>query len=976
MRLRELYETINLFEAYDTKVAKLHKEFAQMRAGFPEKPETQWGPAVPAIPGDPNVPDETQLAELVGFAEQAFKSGAKPSEQAMQWYLSLLETYYKQNDPKFAGKFAAMCGNYQFTDFTSLNNDLAHFFTSEYANSKYIKDLVKAIRPATTTVNALIANATAAEQKIIADNKKQQELDNRPDIELLEGDSIILPVGKYNWWVLPHSTHPPESKAMGHCGNASRSENYLLSLRSVKPAWPVLTFEWNRDDKLLYQSKGPFNAKPGNKFHPYILALILSDLISGISSRYSYQPANDFSVFDLSANDLRTVAEQKPVLIETQIEKYPIDILRAPGDIIKDYPNFRNLAIRKHPGLSAIIREDGTVDDSNETWEDAIQRSPDLLIYAPDTLNDWEARVALLLRQQPNLLGYCSAKIRGNYNIMKQVLEVKPEAIETVPLRAPSYNDLAIIAVSRRHRLLEAIPENLRTFELCKAAVKNFADTSHGYDAIPVDKLMQIMNLHTFTKEQQRELTEPLVRFDETGVLYNLLPDKDKSKDLADGILRNIRIHNSLSHAEKSERARNVFEHTPKSVMSEDDYKSFAVQVAIIDMSIVPKEIWTEDFMRAYVIWMPPTGEKLQEFLNTDMYKALNPQDMLSIDSTISYVISTGFDAVSDKYRDDILSYLRLAKDAVRRSNASLDKILKYINDHFTEIENDDVISRRCYFIYDTIIAKGYKTIDDLVMPKGTTNRDYKNLVDNSMKGECSNLIGLPDDLVAKNRKWYVDKVIEFLSAQEVDNADKLYNAIAQYSISDDIYADIFEHLADIDGDEVGYNIVNHISLSSFAKTDFLHDVYPVVMGSIVEHKILNKNPGLIKEASNIFAEVFSEDDVNWFQAVAREAFRSYFDRKSSNADCLEIFNGFNFNVLQPWILKYAVEKAPYPNRRGTTHINTKPMQQVYNWAMSKPAYQDIAYYVAQKFDLGPAEIVGDDNVEDVDDYNIYNDNF
>jgi len=924
----------------------------------------------------PGTPGEQELNARVEWAKTTLVK-----EQAILWYVTLFEYSVKYNetqDPTFQTEFNKMWGegNYQFQGFDKLQTELTHFFAGDYGNNQHMSNVLKAIRPATTTVNALIENATAAEQRIIADNKKQQELDNRPDIELLNGDSILLPVGKYNWWVLPHSSHLPESKAMGHCGNASTPDNYLLSLRSIKPVWPVLTFEWNSDDKLLYQSKGPLNAKPGNKFHPYILSLIMSNLISGINSRYSYQPANDFSVFDLSANDLRTVAAQKPVLIENQIEKYPIDILRAPGDVIKDYPNFRNLAIRKHHGLSTIIAEDGTIDQSHETWEDAIQRSPDLLIYAPDTLNDWESRITLLLRQRPDLLGYCSAKIRGNYNIMKMVLEVKPEAFETVPLRAPSYNDLAIVAVSKRHKLLEAIPENLRTFELCKAAVKNFEDTSHGYDSIPVDKLMQLMNLHTFTKEQQQELASPLVRFDETGLLYNLLPDKDKSKDLADGILRNIRIHHLLSPAEKSERARNVFEHTPKSIMSEEEYTSFAVQVAVIDMSIVPKEIWTEDFIRTYVIWIPSTREKLDEFLNTDIYKDLDPQAMLSIDSAICYVISAGFDAVSDKYSDDIPSYLRLANDSLRRSNASLDKILKYINKHITEIENDYNIYQRCYYIYSNIIAHGYKTIDDLVMPKSTSNRDYKNLVDSSLKGECGNLIGLPDDLVAKNRKWYVDKVIEFLSAREVDNADDLYNAIAQYSNSDDIYSDIFEHLANIDDDEVGYNIVNHISLSSFAKTDFLHDVYPVVMGSIFEHKILNKDSGLIKEASNIFAEVFSEDDVNWFQALAREAFRTYFYKKSSNDNCLEIFNGFNFNVLQPWILKYAVEIAPYPNRRGTTHINTEPMQQVYNWAMSKPAYQEIASYIAQKFDLGPAEIVGDDNVEEVNDYNVYDDDF
>lgn len=923
----------------------------------------------------PGTPGEAELDARLKWAKTTLVK-----EQALQWFTLLYSNFVRFNetqDPTFQAEFNKMWGegDYQFQGFDVLQSKLQHFFAGEYGNNQHMSNVLRAIRPATTTVNALIANATVAEERILADNKKQQELANRPDIQLLQGDSIILPVGKYNWWLLPHASHSAESKAMGHCGTASNSNNYLLSLRSIKPVWPVLTFEWNKDDHMIYQSKGPFNAKPGNKFHPYILALMLSDVVSGISNRYSYQPANDFSVFDLSAADLRTVAEQKPVLIENQIRKYAIDILRAPKDIIRDYPNFRDRAISEYQGLATIIAEDGTIDQSNETWENAIKNSPELLIYAPDTLDNWEKRITDLLSIQTQLLGYASAKIRGNYNIMSKIIRIRPEVIETVPLRAPAYNELALMAVGMQHRLIESIPEKLRTFEICKAAVDQFQRSNHEYNALSVDKLIRAMNLHLFTKEQKLELTQPLVPFDDTGTLFDMIPDKDKTHKLVDHVMRSIRINHNLSPEEKAERARNVFEHTPKEIMTDEQYQIFAVHTAVMDPSIIPEDMWTQDFMRTYIIYIADFNGRTEEFLQSPMYQNLDEDAQFDLDSTICYITPNGFELLQEKYSDNVRRYLWMAKEGAKRSPNSLPTILDYIDKHFEEIEESKILTQVCLMVYQSIVREGHKTMDELVMPKGTTDSDYKDMLRWARKGECRNLIGLPDDLVSKNRKWYSKLVIENLARHgETYDADKLYNAIAWYSASDEIYADIFEYLSEMDETEQGYNITNEISLSSFAKTDFLYDLYPSVMENIFEFKIMNRNPSLIKEASNLFAKIFPEDNVEWFQSIAREAFRIYFNRSESNANCLEIFDGFNLNVLLPETLKYALEKAPTEgaNRQA---MNTEPMQQVYDFVMSKPAYEKIGFYIKEKFNLGPAEIVGDDDVEDVNDvYDYYDD--
>jgi hypothetical protein len=524
MRLRELYETITLFEAYDTKVTKLHKDFAQLRAGFPEKPETQWGPAQPAIPGDSSVPDESQLTALVQFAEEAFRAGANPSEQAMQWYLSLLETYYKRNEPKFAGKFEAMIGQYQFTDFSSLNQELAHFFTSEYANSQHIKDIVKAIKPATTQVDNLITNATAAVEKITTENAAKVK--NATPVEILPGDQIILPIGNQgDWWLLPTNKHNAESKFMGHCGTASSNSNVLLSLRDKIPT-PWVTIEYNKDTGVLHQSKGRSNSKPAKKFHYALLALLKSDLVNGIYTGKTYQPSSDFSLFDMDEPLVLDIAQSKPQLITDQIKKYPIDFLRAPQDI-RANPEFRTYAIQQLAGLSVLVDEAGTINQSSEVWEEAINTSSIMIIYAPETLINWERRITAYLKQNPSDVGYASTRTRSNYNIMSEVIKVRPYAVEMIPVRAPKYKELAHQAIKLVPKLIKSVTTTGWSTDELKQAW-----TPAAKDFIGTDDWPENLFTPAETKELWRnEIIRSIGNLNHPGLPANLFSN-DEIKDM------------------------------------------------------------------------------------------------------------------------------------------------------------------------------------------------------------------------------------------------------------------------------------------------------------------------------------------------------------------------------------------------------------------------------------------------------------
>lgn len=430
MRLRELYETIQLDENYNGKVNKLKNSplFAQH-------------------------PDLLQDFDArLEWAKQVFSDKNQP----MLWYITLYESWLLQEqDPNAKTKYETMLGGYPPFDFAAFEQTLNHWLSSAYAERNQIKDVVKKINAQTTTVDALIKNLEAAEAVIKKEDEAKAK--NATPIEILEGDHIVLPLGNQgDWWLLPTSSHKAESKIMGHCGTAGNNKNVLLSLRDKTPI-PWVTMEYSADNKELYQMKGRSNSKPANKFHHAILALLKSDLVDGMFTGQTYQPASDFSIFDMNPAMIEDVAATKPNLIMTQIKKYPIDFLRAP-QTLRANPNYRNFAISFLPGIAVILDEDGVTSTDNDTWEKAINQDPGMIIYSPTTLKDWENRVTKYLVKNHRNLGYCGNHIRSNYNIMKEVItHGDAAAIELVPYRAPQYKELAVLAIGQSPKLIKSV---------------------------------------------------------------------------------------------------------------------------------------------------------------------------------------------------------------------------------------------------------------------------------------------------------------------------------------------------------------------------------------------------------------------------------------------------------------------------------------------------------------------------------------
>ncbi len=96
-----------------------------------------------------------------------------------------------------------------------------------------------------------------------------------------------------------------------HCGNIVgqlQTDQRILSFR--KDGNVLLTFILEPNG-YLGEMKAKNNQKPQPKYHPHIMALLLSDRVKGIKGA-GYAPWMNFSVFDLNDSNIKTIVSQKP----------------------------------------------------------------------------------------------------------------------------------------------------------------------------------------------------------------------------------------------------------------------------------------------------------------------------------------------------------------------------------------------------------------------------------------------------------------------------------------------------------------------------------------------------------------------------------------------------------------------------------------------------------------------------------------
>lgn len=175
---------------------------------------------------------------------------------------------------------------------------------------------------------------TAHEMEQEWQNRNKNWLDVTDEINKGSIEQFIKFDNDMGWYNLHRPYCKDEGLAMGHCGNkaAFSYSDTVLSLRETKKeknntilSKPHLTFIL-KNGEFLGEMKGRANSKPQEKYHPYIMDLLLYKkngkyMISGIEGG-GYAPERNFDLEDLSDQNLKQIADERPTLIADKANYY------------------------------------------------------------------------------------------------------------------------------------------------------------------------------------------------------------------------------------------------------------------------------------------------------------------------------------------------------------------------------------------------------------------------------------------------------------------------------------------------------------------------------------------------------------------------------------------------------------------------------------------------------------------------------
>ncbi len=305
--------------------------------------------------------------------------------------------------------------------------------------------------------------------------KQRTAQDRNKGIIPQEGDYVLFQFNDgTNWWFVDRAYCKEEGRSGEHCGNVvgqHKTDQRILSLRN-KNNQVIMTFILEPDG-TLGEMKAKYNKKPDEKFHPHIMTLLLWDQVSGISGM-GYLPDQNFSIFDLSEENLLSLQKSNPEkcdkFITDQIKITPMEFLRSP-DFIRNDEKYKNKVLDIKPALTYILEDSKNVNH----WIDAVVNNISLAIYVPPELWDkfpnYKNHLIDALVYDNELILKSSKIISRDTELMKMVVTKEPYAIKYIVPTIKGYKDICKIAVNKNSSVFHQIPTDQMDAELCKIAV-------------------------------------------------------------------------------------------------------------------------------------------------------------------------------------------------------------------------------------------------------------------------------------------------------------------------------------------------------------------------------------------------------------------------------------------------------------------------------------------------------------------------
>ena len=461
----------------------------------------------------PNNVDE--INQYIKKAKELFTAPNKqsPTSDKMVWYIKILRAVLSNN-------INTAKGSYNFTNMETFNNDLFHYygynipqiFDTEL-NNQNISELFQ-------TFNTIVQN---------------YQKSDKPPVPVVEGDYELIKCNDgTSWWFINRSYCEEEGRSGKHCGNVvgkNDTSQRILSLRTPNHN-VILTFILLKNG-YLGEMKAKANQKPSTKYHPNIMQLLLNPKIKGIKGA-GYAPYMNFSIFDLSDNDIKILINHgKQSFIADQIKAEPVEFLKAP-DYIKNVKEYQQIAIQSLPALKHLIGSEKLLG----AWENAIHEEESLIIYAPPELHNFKSRVTYRLKYYPEDILKAPKSVSQDFDILKAVIEYDGNSIEYIMPTTPRYNELCKIAVSQDGNALYYVPENLRTEELCKIAVSdNWYALQYVPENLITDEICKIVvskNWYALKFVPEKLRTEEICKLavSEYGGALKFVPEKLRTEEI------------------------------------------------------------------------------------------------------------------------------------------------------------------------------------------------------------------------------------------------------------------------------------------------------------------------------------------------------------------------------------------------------------------------------------------------------------
>lgn len=285
-------------------------------------------------------------------------------------------------------------------------------------------------------------------------NKDKAKEDKNKGIEPQATDEILIKCASGNsWWFVDRAFCSEEARSGNHCGNVvgkEKTDQRIISLRN--PSNQVILTFILESDNTLGEMKAKGNLKPSKDYHADIMELLTHKpfiltkgskkenfQISGISGK-GYLPHMNFSIFDLSEEDIMKIHVHNKKFITDQISINPTEILGTSDKIKELYK------ASLKPYIIKLIKS-----PSLANWKYAIDKDPEIIIYTPQQywsqIESFEKNLIDQLVSSKDLLLKAPPIISKNFDILKQVIEKDYEKLQLIQPSYKDYNKLVAIAI-------------------------------------------------------------------------------------------------------------------------------------------------------------------------------------------------------------------------------------------------------------------------------------------------------------------------------------------------------------------------------------------------------------------------------------------------------------------------------------------------------------------------------------------------